>query len=275
MKKINLFILWYPSIILFLLITGASVNAEDQKDGIHKYLVIGSGFESLSYTEYEPETGSYTDITLNNVVTKFEGIMTLNDVFFSVKWIFPVSLGKEREKWERSGDIYQTNSLKYAWTRLAGNVGYSLYPWLNPYLGFRWTESEQERGNFFLSAPVDGESIETNKALFASAGLKGILKSSSRWQFRYSLEYFLPVYSRTENTALTGWKSSEKDGYSFGANTVAEYIYSPSLSLIVELAAEKSSWDGSGWIDYTEGSAKWPKNETISLNCILGLAWTF
>lgn len=275
MKKINLCSLWFLLIIFFVLITNASVNAEDQKDDKTSYLVIGSGFEYLSYSEYEPETGTSSDTSLYNAVTKFDGVLSLSHVFIGIKGVLPVFLGKEKEEWERFGRIYQTNTLECAWTRIDGYVGYRLYDWLNPYLGFRWAKSRHERSNFFLSESVSGKAIETNKAVFAAAGFKGTLKSPPRWQFQYSIECFIPVYSHTENSALSGWKASGNDGYSIGARAGVKYKYSPSLSLYYELAGERAYWDGSGWIDYPGGSAKWPENETISINSILGIAFSF
>jgi hypothetical protein len=260
--------------MLSLLIVDASVNAEDQDEKLN-YLVVGSGFEYLSYTEHEPETGSYTDISLCNVVTRFEGSMSLSPFVIGIKGILPFYLDKEKEEWMRSGSIYQTNNLEYSRTRIDGNVGYRLYHWLYPYLGLRWSKSKQKRNDFILSEPVSGKAIETNNALFAAAGIKGILLNSARWEFGYSLDCFLPVYAHTENSALQGWESPDKDGYSIGARAVARYIYSPSVSFDFELAGERVKWDGSGWIDYPGGSAKWPKNKTLSLNFILGIAWFF
>lgn len=275
MKKMNLYFHRLLLIMLFLLIVDASVNAENQKYEKLNYLVIGSGFEYLSYTEHEPETGSLTEISLYNAVTRFEGGMSLNNFVIGIKGVVPVCTGEKKEEWIRSGSVYQTNNLKYTRTRIDGNVGYRLYNWLYPYLGLRWSKSKQERSNFILSEPVSGKSIETNNAFFVAAGLKGILINSPRWDLGYSLEYFLPIYAHTENSALPGWESSKKDGYSIGARAVARYIYSPSVSLDFELAGERVKWDGSDWINYIDGSAKWPKNKTLSLNCILGIAWLF
>ena len=265
----------YPLIMLFLLAAGISVNAEEYKDEKLAYFVIGSGLEYLSYTENEPETDSHTNSSLYNIVTKFEGGLNLSHVFVGIKGVFPVSSEEKNEEWVRSERVYQTNDLEYSMTRIDGNIGYRIYPWLSPYVGLRWSKSRQERYRFVLSEPVSGKAIETTRALFAAGGLNGILKTVSPWQFQYSFECFLPVYARTENSALSGWKSSEKDGYSIGARAVAEYKCSPSLSLYYELSGEKTYWGGSGWIDYTEGSAKWPENKTILINFTMGIAWVF
>ena len=275
MKRLNLSVLWFPLVLLFMLISNEPVNADILEDIKFDYLVIGNGFEYMYYTEYEPETGTYTETSVYNLITKFEGSVSVRQLFFDIKGVVPVYHGQVKEDWERYGTVYQTNNLKYSWVRLDGNIGYSIYPWLNPYLGVRWTKSRQKRTNFILSEPVNMESIETCRALFATAGLKGFLKHSAQWEFGYNFEYFMPVSAHTENTALPGWKSYGKDGYSIGARVVARYIYSPSVSLYYELSGEKTYWDGSSWIDYPGGSAKWPENETISLKYILGLAWVF
>jgi hypothetical protein len=273
MKRLNLSVLWFTLLLLFLLISSRPVNAGVLEDAKFDYLFIGNGFEYMSYTEHEPETGTYTNTSIYNVVTKFEGSASLRHLFFDIKGVLPVLHGQVQEGWERYGRVYQTNNLEYSWVRLDGNMGYRIYPWLSPYLGIRW--SRQKRSNFILSEPVNMESIETCRSLFATAGLKGFLKHSSQWEFGYSFEYFMPVYSRTENTALPGWKNYSKDGYAIGARALARYIYSSSVSLYYELSGERAYWDGSCWIDYPGGSAKWPENETISLKYILGIAWVF
>lgn len=276
MKKINKCIIWALLSTLSILAVDVSVYAAEQKDAKSGYLLIGTGIESLSYNEHEPDTGTDTDISLYNVVTKFEGCMNLENVFFNIKGILPIYLGNEKEEWERSGSIYQTNNLKYAWTRIDGNAGYRFYNWLKPYLGLRWSKSRHKRSNFYLlSEPVNMEATETNEAFFVAAGLKGDLKSPPEWQFQYSIECFMPVSSRTENSALSGWKSTAEDGYTVGARVVARYIYSPSVSLYLELSGERAYWDGSDWIDYSGGLAKWPENETISLDGTIGIAWSF
>lgn len=262
--------------MLFLLISNTSVNGEGLKDIKIDYLTIGSGFEYLSYTEYEPETDTFSDTTTYNVVTKFNGRLSMEGpLFFEFKGMVPVYTGEVKEDWKRHGSIYQTNNLKFNWSRIDSNIGYSIYSWLNPCMGLRWSKSIQKRTGFFTSAPISLESFETCRALFVSAGLAGNIRHSPRWEFGYSFEYFMPVSVRTKNTALRGWKSRAKEGYSLGARAVARYIYSPSVLLYYELSGERSYWDGSNWIDYPGGSAKWPENETLSLNYILGVAWLF
>ena len=85
----------------------------------------------------------------------------------------------------------------------------------------------------------------------------------------------MPISSHTENSALQGWEVSGLDGYTIGARVTARYTYSKSVSIHIELAGEKAYWDGSGWVDYPGGSAKWPENETISLNSTIGVVWSF
>lgn len=275
MKKNNIYIPWFSLIMFFILIIEVSVYAEVQKDKKSGYLIIGSGLEYLSYSEHEPETDTYTDTSLYNMVIKFEGVLRLSHIFVGIKGVLPVSPGEEKEEWERFGTIYQTNNLEYAWTRIDGNIGYRFYRWINPYMGLRWAKSKQERNDFILTEPVSGKAIEINKALFASAGLNGVLVSSPGWQLQYSVECFMPIFAITENSVLSGWKSSEKDGYTIGARAFAKYIYSPSVSFYFELSGERAYWEGSDWIDYSEGSAKWPENETIALSSILGIVWSF
>jgi hypothetical protein len=275
MKRFILFIQWFSFLILFLLISNASVNAGALKDVKLDYLVMGTGLEYMSYTEYEPETGSYTDTSMVNMVTKFEGCLSMEPFFLDIKGVVPLYLAEANEDWRRHRRVYQTDNLEYSWVRLDGNIGYRMNTWLNPYFGLRWANSRQERTNFFLSKPVNMESIETNRALFLSTGFKGTMIRSYRWEFGYSFECFMPIFSRTKNTALPGWKSSANDGYSIGARAVARYKHSPSVSMYYELSGERTYWYGSGWIDYPGGSAKWPENETVSLNSILGIAWIF
>lgn len=275
MKNINICSIRLLLLIAFFVIVPVLANAEDKEDNKAYHLFIGSGLEYLSYSEHEPETGTSSDTSLYNVVTKFEGILSFNHLFIGVKGVLPASTGEEIEEWERFGEIYQTDNLEYAWTRLDGNIGYRFFKWLNPYLGVRWAKSKQERNDFVLDEPVSGKAIETNKAFFVSAGLQGTLKSFSRWQFQYNVDYFFPVSSHTKNSTLQGWEASGVDGYTIGARVAAKYLYSKSLSFDIELSGEKAYWNGSGWVDYPAGSAKWPENETISLISAIGIAWSF
>lgn len=272
MKKIGLLALCYPLIILFLLICDTSVFAEEQNHEKSGYLLIESGLEYLYYSEYVDDFGIKTDSSIYTRVLKLEGSLRLKHIFTEIKCIFPVAPKDQKETWERNGHVYQTNNLEYSWIRTGGNIGYCLFTWMNPYLGLRWTKSTQKRSNF---EAFSGSVAEINKAFFMTAGMKGALQTSPLMQFEYSLEYCEPVSAHTENSSFPGWKVSAKNGYTVGARVVARYKCTPTVSLFYDFSGEMVYWNGSGWTDYNGDSVKWPKNKTISVSCLLGIAYTF
>ena len=127
-----------------LLYSSMPLFAQPNK-GITSKISISVGWERLEYEEHEPDTRINSEAKLNNLVLGIEGLKRWKRLFCGVRSVFPILLGDDRENVARSGTAFQTNTLDFSWIRVDGFLGYPLRFWINPYLGIRWSEVNQER----------------------------------------------------------------------------------------------------------------------------------
>ena len=258
-----------------LLCISISVFAKANK-GIESKIALSMGWEWLEYEEHEGDTGIDSHAEVNNRIVRIEGIKRWKPVFCGIKDMAPLLLGDNEEKWSLSGTLFQTNSLEYRWIKVNGFIGYPWTYWLNPYGGLRWAESRQERTNFIVSnIPVAGTSIERVKYWSLLLGLRGAGEFTSRWGWNYWIEYFFPLDVEVTNSALSGFKASDKDGYTLEVKAGIDYLYSENLSFGLMLYGGRMHWNGSDWKPYANGLAKWPENDTEYLGGLLNIGWTF
>lgn len=258
-----------------LLCISKSVFAGANKE-ITSNISLSMGWEWLEYEEHEGDTGIDSHAEVNNWTVQIEGIKRWESVFCGIKAMAPLSLDDNEEKWSRSSTSFQTNSIEYRWIRVNSFIGYPWIYWFNPYGGLRWAESRQERSNFVVSStPVAGTSTERVKYWNLLLGVRGAGEFTSRWGWNYWIEYFFPLDVEVTNSALSGFKASDKDGYTLEVKAGIDYFYSENLSFGLVLYGGRMHWNGSGWKPYVSGFAKWPENDTEYLGGSLNIGWTF
>lgn len=259
-----------------LLCISKSVFAEANKE-ITSNISLSMGWEWLEYEEHEGDTGIDSHAEVNNWTVRIEGIKRWESVFCGIKAMAPLLLDDNEEKWSRSNTSFQTNSIEYRWIRIDGFIGYPWTHWFNPYGGLRWAESRQDRSNFIVSsASVDATSIEKVRYWSLLLSVRGAGQFKSCWGWNYWIEYFFPLDVEVTNSALSGFKASDRDGYTLEVRAGIDYFYSENLSFGLMLYRGRMHWNGSDWKPYASGGfAKWPENDTRYLGCIMNLSWLF
>jgi len=251
--------------------------ASEPYPGVSSHVSVAIGMETLNYSEHEPNTYLDSDADVSNWMLRAEAVMRWKSVFYGLKGSVPITRGDDTEQWRESGAMIQENTLEYGWTRIDGYVGFPLTPFFNPYLGIRWSESDQERTDFVVNgSPVFGAVTETVTAWYFFFGATGHLPLNPQWRLIYSGSYFEPFSSEVTNTNLPGWKVTDEDGYAFEFEGQVEYAVSPTVSVSALLYGGKVHWEGSGWqmISF-ENFVKWPENDTEYLGGMLNIRWSF
>ena len=248
----------------------------DMKKGVESKLSFDIGWERLEYKEHEPVTGLDSHAKVNNAVLMAEGVERWRYVFGGLKISIPVFLEDSGETWVRSGSTYQTNNLQYRWTRADGYIGYSLIHWFNPYAGVRWSEGEQERDSFVvLGTPVSGSARELIRSWSLLVGIRGNGRLAKRWMWNYGLEYFYPIDVEVTNSALQGFKVTNREGYTIELKSGIDWFFTKALSIGLVVYGGRMHWEGSDFIPFNGGAAKWPENDTDYLGGGLNMGWKF
>jgi hypothetical protein len=246
--------------------TGSNTNGAD--------LSVNLGVERLAYEEDEPETRLKSDATTYNLVAGFEGRKYWRFLFFGIRGKFAVVAGDDREKWNRSGSLIQTNRLENRWMRLGGYIGYPFKRWFNPYTGIRYSQVEQNRNDFVIlgnpSAGSAKEKVTSTSLLFGARGRGNI---QSGWEWSYRMEFFIPLDVEVTNSALPGFRASEKDGYALELESGIMRMLSGRLGVGLSLYGGKTHWEGSDFKPFSGGSAKWPENDTTYFGTAINVRW--
>jgi len=251
----------------------ASEKFETSKTGPFS---VGIGWETLNYREHDPDTHLDSEADVSNWIIGLGTFKQWTHIFCGFKGIIPVHRVDDSEEWRVSDILTQQNSLEYGWTRLDAFLGYRLKPFFNPYIGLRWSDSEQERTGFVvLGTPVEGSVTEEVTAWLINIGIRGDILLNSKWRLYYSGSYFEPISSEVENDNLPGWEVTDTDGYTFEFEGQAEYTYTESMSFVLTLFGGQMHWGGSERAPYTSRSIKWPENDTRYLGCMLNVRWSF
>ena len=266
-------------IILFstglLFCNSVPVVAETNR-GLVNQISLQLGWEGLKYEEHEPDTGLDSKAEVNNLVLGIEALKRWEHFFCGAKAVFPVLLGDDREEVTRSGASYQTDTLEIRWIRIDGFLGYPLRPWFNPYAGLRWSEFRQERTNFEVAGTtVDLRSVEKVKSWSLLLGVRGVGKIAPRLDWKYHMEFLVPLDVKVTNSALAGFEVSDSDGHAFDLKTGIDYSYTDSILFGFILYGGWVHWEGSGWKPFDGGLAKWPENDTYYLGAGLNVSYKF
>jgi hypothetical protein len=237
---------------------------------------LGIGWEVLNYSEHEPDSHLDSDADVSNWTLGLDVFKQWTHIFCGLTSVIPVHRGLDSEKWRVSDILTQQNALKYGWTRIDAVVGYRLNSYINPYMGLRWSDSEQKRSAFVvLGTPIEGRSTEDVTAWFITFGIRGDIPLKSRWRLSYSGSYFEPVHSEVENTSLPGWEATDTDGHAFEFKGQAAYTYTDSMSFVFTLYGGQVHWNGSDWVPISGTLVKWPENDTRYFGGMLMIRWLF
>jgi hypothetical protein len=248
-----------------LLFTCSSVYANSNK-GIESQISLGTAWELLEYKEHERDTGLDSKAKPNSLVIAVEGLKRWKYLFCGVKSVFPVFLEGDQEEVTRNGRSFQKDNLELGWIRIDGFLGYPLIYWVNPYLGIRRSEVRQERtGLVVAGAPVDVRSVEEVTSWNLLLGVTGVGNFNPRLKWNYWLEYFLPLNVEVTNSAVPGFKASDKTGYMLELKGGIDYFYMNSLGFGLLLYGGWMHWNGSDWKLIDHVLVKWPENDTFYL----------
>lgn len=267
---------------IFLCSTGAYANNSkfDFKMGI--------GVESLKYEESLPDFGGIPGIPcdseakVTNAVLDIQAEYDFEAWLLGTKWVIPISKGDDTEDWTVLGIPYQTNQLEYEWLRWDIYAGYVfkevlLSDTVEPYLGIRCSWAEQDRSNFVvLGVPVAGtatEEIDSYGLLLGLRAKKNFL--DEKFTLGVNFEYVFPFDVEVTNSAIPGWSTDADDGYTYQFGLDGDYNLTEDWVLSAKFYYGKMHWDGSGWISYPGGSAKWPENDTEYLGGTLSVTYKF
>ena len=238
----------------------ASEKADTSKTS---HFSVGIGWEVLNYSENEPDTRLDSEAKVSNWTIDLDAFKRWTHIFCGFKGIIPVHRVDDSEEWRVSDILTQQNSFEYGWTRLDAFLGYRLKPFFNPYIGLRWSDSEQERTGFVvLGTPVEGSATEEVTSWFISLGIRGDILLNPRWRLSYFGSYFEPISSAVENSDLPGWEVTDTDGYMFEFEGQVQYTYTESISLVFTLYGGQMHWKGSEWAPFSGRLVKWPENDT-------------
>jgi hypothetical protein len=232
--------------------------------GIESQISLGIAWERLEYKEDEPDTHIDSKAKLNNLVVGIEGVMRWKYIFCGVKSVFPVLVEGGQEEVTRSGQSFQKDNLELRWIRIDGFLGYPLSYWVNPYLGMRWSDVRQERTNLVVAGtPVDLRALEEVISWNLLLGLRGVGNFTPRLRWNYWLEYFLPLNVDVTNSAVPGFKATDRGGYMLELKGGVDYLYKDSLGFGLLLYGGWINWKGGDWKSIDHVLAKWPENETF------------
>ena len=261
------------SLLIFLIFAPVSANSNT---GIGTQISVGFGLELLEYKEHEKNTETESAAKLHNPVFGIEGLKRWEYLFCGVRPVFPVFLGDGQEETTHSGKSFQKDTLELRWIRIDGFLGYSLINWINPYLGIRWSEVRQERTNFIVAGnPVELQSLEEVKSWSLLLGIRGVGNFTPRMKWNYGMEYFLPLAVEVTNTALPGFKASDRDGHTLEFKGGFDYSYTDSISFGLMLYGGWMHWRGSEWKSFGNSLVKWPENDTLYLGGWLRGTYSF
>jgi hypothetical protein len=248
----------------------------DPNRGIESQISLGVAWERLEYKEHEPDTRIDSKARLNNLVVGIEGIKRWRYLFCGVKSVFPVLLETGNEEVTRSDQSFQTDNLELRWIRIDGFLGYPLKDWVNPYLGMRWSGVRQERTNFIVTGmPVNLRSVEEVISWNLLFGVRGVGSITPRLRWNYWLEYFLPLNVDVTNSAVPGFKATDKDGYMVELKGGLDYLFRPSLAFGLLFYGGRMHWNGSDWKSVNHVLVKWPENDTLYLGGGLKVTYKF
>lgn len=238
----------------------------DQDGGMESKVSVNIAWERLQYQEREPDTHLDTKAKLDNMVVGIEGVKRWEYLFFGTRFTFPISIASDRESVTRSGRTYQENALEMGWSRIDGFVGYPLRYWINPYVGFRWSEVRQDRRDFVIAGtPMTLQSLEEVKSVSLLFGICGIGNINPLWIWNYRVEFFSPLSVKVTNTALPGFESPDKSGHMVELKGGIDYLFTDSLYSGLFLYGGWMHWNGGQWSAFDRGRAKWPENDTYYL----------
>jgi hypothetical protein len=244
--------------------------------GIESKLSLDIAWERLQYQEQEPDTNLDAKAELDNLVVGIEGVKRWKHLFLGTRLIFPLSRENGREEVTLAGNAYQRSTLEMGWTRISGFAGYPLRTWINPYAGCRWSEVRQDRGNVVIAGtPLTLQSAEAVKSVSLLFGMGGNGNFAPRWNWNYRTELFLPVMVKVTNTALPGFESSDKSGHMVELKGGFDYLLTDALHSGFFLYGGWMHWNGSKWIAFERGQAKWPENYTYYLGAGLNISYKF
>ena len=273
MFRNTFYCLFYVACILAPIPSNASEKFETSKRG---YFSVGIGWETLNYSEHEPDNRLDSKADVSNWIIGLVAFKEWTNIFCELKGIIPAKRIDDSEEWRTSDILTQQNSLEYGWTRIDALLGYKLKPFFNPYVGIRWSGSEQERTEFvYLGTPVAGSATEEVSSWFISLGIKGDILLSHRLTLSYFGSYFEPISSEVDNNNLPGWEVRDTEGYTFEFEGRAEYSYTEIIAFVFTLYGGNMHWNGSDWVSYENRSIKWPENDTRYLGCMLNVKWSF
>jgi hypothetical protein len=264
-------------VCIFWSATAICTLASEKPDAAKtSHFSVGIGWESLKYSEHDSDTHLDSEAKVSNWTIGLDGFKQWTHIFCGFKSIIPVHRMDDSEEWRVSDILTQQNSLEYGWTRLDAFLGYRIKPSFNPYIGLRWSNSEQERTKFvFFGIPVAGSATEEVTSWFISFGVKGDILLSPRLTLSYFGSYFESISSEVTNSNLPGWEVTDIKGYTFEFEAQAKYSYTESISFVFTLYGGKMHWNGSDWKLYASRSIKWPENETRYLGSMLNVRWSF
>jgi hypothetical protein len=253
-----------------------SFASEKPETSKTSHFSIGIGWETLNYREHEPDTRLDSEADVFNWTIGLDAFKRWTHIFCGFKGVIPVHHVDDFEEWRVSDILTQQNSLEYGWTRIDAFLGYRLKPFLNPYIGLRWSESKQERTEFVvLGTPVEGSATEEVTAWFITLGIRGDILLNSRWRLSYSGSYFEPISSEVENSNLPEWEVTDTDGYTLEFEGHVEYTYTDSISLVFKFYGGQMYWKGSEWAAISGRLVKWPENDTRYFGGMLNIKWLF
>ena len=264
---------FYVVCILAPIPSDASEKFETPKTG---HFSVGIGWETLNYSEQEPDNRIDSEADVSNWIIGLDAFKEWTNIFCELKGIIPAKRIDDSEEWRVSDILTQQNSLEYGWTRIDALLGYKLNPFFNPYVGIRWSESEQERTEFvYLGTQVSGSATEEVSSWFISLGVKGDILLIPRLRLSYFGSYFEPIFSEVDNSNLPGWDVKDTEGYAFEFEGLAEYSYTKSIAFVFTLYGGRMHWNGSDWVSYESRFIKWPENDTQYIGCMLNVRWSF
>ncbi len=249
--------------VLAILCIPGYASAGDDVVKIGAGLSLGLGIERLAYEEDEPETGLTSDAAHYNLVARIEGRKQWESLFLSFRGTFPVSSGDDEERWNRSGTLFQTNTLEFEWARLDGCAGYALSTWIIPFGGFRYSHGEQKRSDFVvLGNPAAGSAREKITSWSLYFGVMGRPPLDQNWTLIYRIAFFHPVDLKVTNSSLPGFRASEKDGYGLELEAGIFRTLSDRMGVEISAYGGRTHWEGSDFKAFPGGLAKWPENDT-------------
>ncbi len=260
------------SIIVISLMRSA-VSAEPAH--VESFLSMQMGVERLEYEENEPVNNLSSRSEVENVVVGIDGVYALPSFFAGIKAVFPLLSDESGERWNQGGSLFQTNTLKHEWARLDTFIGYPLSALFIPFGGVRYSRVEQDRSNFVvLGNPAAGSAREKVTSWSLFFGVMGRPPLDQNWTLSYRIAFFHPVDLKVTNSALPGFRASEKDGYGLELEAGIFRTLSDTMGVEISAYGGRTHWEGSDFKAFPGGLAKWPENDTTYLGGAIHLRFT-